>query len=306
MHLPPSLNQAEVRTLGNHLRTALNPRHHVNPTAFRIAVGVGQRHFPCGAKETPHLLEHLLPGSSLDCPGLKTGDAIIREDLIAAYLRYDVPTNMLVIAVGPFEPEAMLAQVQATLGSMPAHQAPVPAFEEPRWPTAAARVTSRFTPLVDSEAIVEVAWRTDGRRHEDYEALVLLEDYLARAFFDELRTRRGLADAPGASYVAFFGMFSLCTDIDLDQIETAIRVVDALLEPLLSGPLPDDVVHQARANKLLQSAQAFATNRAIVEFDGGDHRLHYIRQPFQREPDFGVTSVDYGFAELLARVGAPS
>jgi hypothetical protein len=45
---------------------------------------------------------------------------------------------------------------------------------------------------------------------------------------------------------------------------------------------------------------------AIVEFlDGDSHRLHYVRRPFQREPDFGVTSVNYSFAELLARAGAP-
>ena len=33
------------------------------------------------------------------------------------------------------------------------------------------------------------------------------------------------------------------------------------------------------------------------------HRVHYLRRPFQREPDFGVTSVNYDFAELLARAG---
>jgi superfamily II DNA or RNA helicase len=45
---------------------------------------------------------------------------------------------------------------------------------------------------------------------------------------------------------------------------------------------------------------------AIVEFTGKDaHRSHYLRQPFQREPDFGVTSVNYAFAELLARAGPP-
>ena len=44
---------------------------------------------------------------------------------------------------------------------------------------------------------------------------------------------------------------------------------------------------------------------AIVEFlDGDSHRVHYVRQPFQREPDFGVTSVNYDFSELLARAGA--
>ena len=46
---------------------------------------------------------------------------------------------------------------------------------------------------------------------------------------------------------------------------------------------------------------------AIVEFlEGGEHRVHYLRQPFQREPDFGVTSVNYDFAELLARAGEPT
>jgi hypothetical protein len=45
---------------------------------------------------------------------------------------------------------------------------------------------------------------------------------------------------------------------------------------------------------------------AIVEFAGDStHHAHYLRQPFQREPDFGVTSVNYDFAELLARAELP-
>lgn len=46
---------------------------------------------------------------------------------------------------------------------------------------------------------------------------------------------------------------------------------------------------------------------AIVEFTSEDtHQLHYLRQPFQREPDFGVTSVNYDFAELLQRASKPN
>jgi hypothetical protein len=44
---------------------------------------------------------------------------------------------------------------------------------------------------------------------------------------------------------------------------------------------------------------------AIVEFFGDDHRVHYVRDPFRCEPDFGVTSVNYSFAELLARTERP-
>jgi len=45
---------------------------------------------------------------------------------------------------------------------------------------------------------------------------------------------------------------------------------------------------------------------ALVEFlDETTHRVKYLRQPFQREPDFCVTSVNYDFANLLERAGDP-
>ncbi|MFN8634276.1 MAG: helicase-related protein [Chloroflexota bacterium] len=46
---------------------------------------------------------------------------------------------------------------------------------------------------------------------------------------------------------------------------------------------------------------------ALVELrEDGGHRVSYVRRPFQREPDFGVTSVNYDFADLLARSEAPA
>jgi superfamily II DNA or RNA helicase len=52
-----------------------------------------------------------------------------------------------------------------------------------------------------------------------------------------------------------------------------------------------------------QPQVVFTLEHAIQ--DGDSHRAHYVRQPFQRGPDFGVTSVNYDFAELLARAEAP-
>jgi superfamily II DNA or RNA helicase len=46
---------------------------------------------------------------------------------------------------------------------------------------------------------------------------------------------------------------------------------------------------------------------AIVEFSGENaHRVHYVRQPFKREPDFAVTSVNYDMAQLIALGGPPA
>ncbi len=45
---------------------------------------------------------------------------------------------------------------------------------------------------------------------------------------------------------------------------------------------------------------------ALVEFrEDGTHRVGYLRRPFQREPDFGVTSVNYDFSTLMSRAGKP-
>jgi len=45
---------------------------------------------------------------------------------------------------------------------------------------------------------------------------------------------------------------------------------------------------------------------AIVEFlSKEEHRVHYVRAPFQREPDFDVVSVNYSFAELIERGELP-
>jgi len=45
---------------------------------------------------------------------------------------------------------------------------------------------------------------------------------------------------------------------------------------------------------------------AIVEFlRNGDYHVRYIRRPFRREPDFGVTSVNYSLEELVARSEEP-
>src|SRR5579885_3397144 len=46
---------------------------------------------------------------------------------------------------------------------------------------------------------------------------------------------------------------------------------------------------------------------ALVEVDGDTTRPpRYVRQPFSREPDFGVTSVNYDLSKLLARAEAPA
>jgi hypothetical protein len=45
---------------------------------------------------------------------------------------------------------------------------------------------------------------------------------------------------------------------------------------------------------------------AIGLIDGEEVDLHYVRQPFEKEPDFNATSVNYALPKLLAGGGPPS
>jgi hypothetical protein len=45
---------------------------------------------------------------------------------------------------------------------------------------------------------------------------------------------------------------------------------------------------------------------ALVRLDGEQQQISYVRQPFENEPDFSVTSVNYDLDKLLARSQEPS
>ncbi len=72
-------------------------------------------------------------------------------------------------------------------------------------------------------------------------------------------------------------------------------------------------VHGAETITVTRNEILYSMNKpedyrlAIVEFlDDGSHRVHYLREPFRREPDFDAASVNYSFKDLLARAEPPS
>ena len=91
------------------------------------------------------------------------------------------------------------------------------------------------------------------------------------------------------------------------DIESRVPATGALRFIEVKGRRSDAETVTVTRNEIL-----YSLNRpddfilAIVEFrDDGAHRVHYVRRPFQREPDFGVTSVNYALQELLDRAEAP-
>jgi hypothetical protein len=45
---------------------------------------------------------------------------------------------------------------------------------------------------------------------------------------------------------------------------------------------------------------------AVGQVEDGEHKLVYVRQPFQNEPEFAVESINYKLQELLSRGQSPA
>ena len=59
-YTPPGLYDVEYYQLPNQMRVLLKERHQARSVSYRVIVNVGMADYPCGRKETPHFLEHLL------------------------------------------------------------------------------------------------------------------------------------------------------------------------------------------------------------------------------------------------------
>ena len=101
------------------------------------------------------------------------------------------------------------------------------------------------------------------------------------------------------------------TDRELEKlgydIESQVPTTGALRFLEVKGRRSDAETITVTRNEILYSLnkpEDFIL--AIVEFlDDETHRVHYIRRPFEREPDFKASSVNYALKDLLASAEDP-
>jgi hypothetical protein len=83
-----------------------------------------------------------------------------------------------------------------------------------------------------------------------------------------------------------------------------VMIVKGIVLGSLDSPAAPEYISESWDNEILHSLDKLEDFvHAIVEFF--EAAVHCVRRPFQREPDFHAHSVNYGFAELLARSQIP-
>jgi len=91
------------------------------------------------------------------------------------------------------------------------------------------------------------------------------------------------------------------------EIESRVAGIGKLRFIDVKGRVADADTITVKKNEVLYSRNTpddFVLAQVEFRVDGG-HDVRYLRRPFQREPDFGVTGVNYDFKELLTHAEPP-
>lgn len=112
-----------------------------------------------------HPYHHEVIGDTADL------QSMTREDLFNYYRRHYVPNNAIVVVVGDFQPDTMLARIRELFGGIRPGEAPAPVVrQEP--PQLGQRRVEVNGP--GDTAYLTFAYRVPGALHPDYPALTLL------------------------------------------------------------------------------------------------------------------------------------
>ncbi len=193
-------------------------------------------------------------------------NAMTRQELYSHYQTYYMPNNAVLVLVGDFERDAMLARVEQYFGHLPAGPAipPVRSVEPPQ--QGERRVTIRRP---GAAQYVQIAYHTPDCRHADFAPLIILDAVLSGAkglgFGGGAQTNRSariyraLVESQLASYASSSfrpsydpGLFEFDATVQSDH--TPVEVEQALIQEIAN--IQQDGVDEAEVAKAIKQTRA--------------------------------------------------
>ena len=211
----------------------------------------------------------MFPNSNVVCPKLQTADHINRKNVLDVFNRYYVPNNMLLVIVGEFDRTALMEKIKATFGMLQPKELKNGHREPPEYYRSGPSVSSgNLSPVFDSGANLGLAFRTDGNLSPDRHPLLIIDEYLGTRLFNTLRVAWGLSYGPQSTHITYdtFGVFLLSTDVDTDDIDTALGHFYEEIDILRKGEISNDEIEKAKKRILLSWVQGFESNSDIADY----------------------------------------
>ncbi len=199
--------------------------------------------------------------------------------------RWYTPTNMVLVAVGDFRTERMLAQIEETLGAVPGGREVRRPRREPEPIPRRLRFAAESRPI--SEAHLALGFPIPGLTHEDVPALDLLCAVIGQGASSrlerEVRRGPGLAnDVRAMSYTPVDGgMLVVYTIAPLRTLSRATEAIVRQLARAIEEPIAPREIEKART--MLRSDAIYAEETV----DGAARKLGF----------YGLHARDIGYEE---------
>jgi predicted Zn-dependent peptidase len=215
-----------------------------------------------------HAYRQFVPGTRAWCERIPTTEHIGLEMLDAFLDHYHRPRNMVLVAVGDFDRNALEQAITATFAALPdTGAAPAPrerAALEPR----PVHYRTRLNPLVGNTTHLTVEVLLDNVDRLETAAFVQhqLAAYLDARLYDELRVVRGLAYGPGAEVVdqGDFRVLMLEAEVDHDDAGLVLDLMRSLLAEVAGGAIPADESIRQRQGLLYRLAAELDRNASFA------------------------------------------
>jgi len=211
-------------------------------------------------------LELLLPGTSVQCPGLITPDGTSEADVKEAYKSYYVPANMTLVVVGSFDRDTLVSQVKATFGKLIHKESNGSELITPPFMKGTKEVTGTLSPLIGVDGAVGFVYRTHGSNSPDTYPLWVLWKYLDRVLHERIRVKEAMSYGPGSGYSSGhdYGIFAAAADVALGKMELAKAILDEELEKLKRGGIEAEHLAVVKQQILWEIARSYESNSSMA------------------------------------------
>jgi predicted Zn-dependent peptidase len=223
----------------------------------------------------------LFPAMELPDRVISRLEHVDERRLRAHYERFYAPGNMALVVVGNVDPQAVLARATAAFGSLPARPVTAPDLLPTLAPLLpAGEIDTDLMPPVGQ--MTEV-WRgvvTGGLGDPDRFTLRVIQTWLDRRIFEEIRSRRALGYSLGCRVqeVSDVGLLYGFARVrrDGEAEETARRILAELFASLVERPLPAGELQEAKDTILGRQARQLESNAALASL----YQEWFLRIPY--------------------------
>ena len=228
-----------------------------------------------------------IPESKAFCERIPTTDHIEVRDIDRYKSKYHVPRNMMLIAVGDFDAGRLKTVLKNTFGLLPDVAPPKRQQQRSRDLLQRKRIeyNTRLDPVLSSTTYLSLDFEVPLDYGPERIASNLLANYLGEKLFEELRVKRGLAYAPGASVtdVGEFATLSLEAEVDNGNADTALDVIEGIVRRTGEEGIAKEELERLKQSTLYAHTQLFEGNNKLAELYARFSHVLFDGRPL---PDF--------------------